>query len=185
MDILTQSRLIVGCGNPGERYLHSRHNVGFQFLDHLAKKISIPLNIDKKKAIYGISAKESNDKVILLKPQTFVGLSGEAVLYLSAFFKVSVENIAIIYDDINVDFGKIVCNNPNAIHSGVANIKDEIKSPEFTSYGIGIGPLPPRIKLDNFYLDSFSIEEKKEIPSIFAKLTTSVKKFIGKKYLKN
>ena len=183
MDILTNSKLIVGCGNPGESYANSRHNIGFDFMDYLSEKLAIPLNFDKKKSIYGITYKKSSDKLILLKPQTFVGLSGESVLYLSAFFKVSVDNILVVYDDIKINFGEITRNNPKCIHSGIQNIKEEIKSDSFTSYGIGIGPLPKRMQLENFYLNHFAFEEKEQLEGVFSKLTKDVKKFIGKEFL--
>lgn len=98
--------LIVGLGNPEGEYSNTRHNMGFDAINHLSQKINITVTKEKFKALYG-DGMINNEKVILLKPQTYMNLSGEAIIKFKDFYKIPAENIIVIYDDIDVDVGKI------------------------------------------------------------------------------
>lgn len=185
MDIATNSKIIVGSGNPGKEYEGTRHNVGFEFMDYLSEKAEIPFTTDKRKAIYGVSKTgDSDNKWILLKPQTFVSILGESVLYLAAFFKIKSENIFLIYDDVNVEYGeftfkKIEKESPSLAHSAVQNTSEILNSEDFYVIGVGIGPLPKRTTIEDYYLGNFTAEERKKVTSTFPKIYTALKKFIN------
>ena len=98
--------LIVGLGNPENEYAKTRHNMGFDTINKLAKAYEIELNKQKFKGIYGTGMIE-NQKVILLKPQTYMNLSGESIVEVVNFYKIDLENIIVIYDDMDVEPGKI------------------------------------------------------------------------------
>lgn len=98
--------LIVGLGNPENEYANTRHNMGFDAINHLSRKLNINVNKEKFKGIYGDTIL-NGEKVILLKPQTYMNLSGESIIQFKQFYKIPPENIIVIYDDIDVDVGKI------------------------------------------------------------------------------
>lgn len=98
-------KLVMGLGNPGEEYKNNRHNVGYMMLDRMAKKLNVDLEIRKKKTVFG-RGKHGKMEYLLLKPLTFMNLSGEAALYMASFMKISVDDIIVIYDDMNIPVGK-------------------------------------------------------------------------------
>ena len=94
-------KLVMGLGNPGEEYKNNRHNVGYMMLDRMAKKLNVDLEIRKKKTVFG-RGKHGKMEYLLLKPLTFMNLSGEAALYMASFMKIAVDDIIVIYDDMNI-----------------------------------------------------------------------------------
>lgn len=98
--------VVVGLGNPGKQYDNTRHNVGFDVIDMLAKDNNIQINKIKHKAVIG-EGRIGTEKVILVKPQTYMNLSGQSLLDIYSFYKLSSDNIIVIYDDIDLDVGKI------------------------------------------------------------------------------
>ena len=98
--------LIVGLGNPEEDYSHTRHNMGFNTINKLAKQYNIEVNKKKFKGLYGTGSIEQ-EKVILLKPQTFMNLSGESIQEIMNFYKISPEELIVIYDDMDINPGNI------------------------------------------------------------------------------
>lgn len=185
MDLTTDSKIIVGSGNPGKKYEETRHNVGFEFIDYLTEKAEIPLTIDKRKATYGVSKYgDVDNKWILLKPQTFMSILGESILYLAAFFKIKSRNIFLIYDDVDIEYGKFIFekvdkDKPNTKHSAIKNTLEILNSDDFHVIGIGIGPLPKRKRLEDYYLEKFSDEERKKVTSTFLPIYRDLKKFIN------
>ena len=98
--------LIVGLGNPEEEYSNTRHNMGFDAVNKIANKYNIEINKTKFKGLYGTGTIE-NEKVILLKPQTYMNLSGESIIETVNFYKIDIKNMIVIYDDIDIQPGKI------------------------------------------------------------------------------
>lgn len=134
-------RLIIGLGNPGEKYEKTRHNLGFVFLEKLREKWSFPDFKFEKKFNAEISQGEfKNEKVILAKPQTFMNLSGEATKKIMAFYKLETKNLIVIHDDIDILCGKYKLSesSSSAGHNGVQNIIDELGTKEFRRVRIGI-----------------------------------------------
>lgn len=138
--------LIVGLGNPGNEYENTRHNMGFKVLNKLSEKYNIPITKKKFNGNYGTGIIE-NEKVILLEPQTYMNLSGEAIKPMLDFYKVAPSNLLIIYDDIDVEPGKIKIRMKGGpgTHNGMKSVVKEVGTEEFPRVRVGIGQ--PIIKL--------------------------------------
>ena len=173
-------KLVMGLGNPGEEYKNNRHNIGFIILDKIAESLSIDFDNHKKKSLYA-RGKKGDIQYILLKPQTFMNLSGEAALYMASFMKISVDDIIVIYDDMNIPVGKFkvipaveendIYNSKEARegplkHNGIKSIEDSLKSDNFTRIGVGIGKPDKNEEPADFLLAPFTKEERKNIKSI-------------------
>ena len=132
--------LIVGLGNPESDYAKTRHNMGFNEVNKLAQKYSIEINKAKFKGYFGSGFIEGQ-KVILLKPQTFMNLSGESVIEAMNFFKITPEEMVVIYDDVDIEPGNIRIrrNGSAGTHNGMRSIVDLIKSEKFARIRVGIG----------------------------------------------
>ena len=132
--------LIVGLGNPEKDYAKTRHNMGFNVINKLADKYAINISKDKFKGLVGSGTIEG-EKVILLKPQTFMNLSGESVIECMNFYKIEKENLIIVYDDIDTEPGKIRIRKKGTAgtHNGMKSVVENINTEEFTRIRIGIG----------------------------------------------
>ena len=132
--------LIVGLGNPEEEYSNTRHNMGFDTINKLANEYNIKINKNKVKGLCGSGIIE-NEKVILLKPQTYMNLSGESIKEAMAFYKIKSENIIVIYDDIDIEPGiiKIRKKGGPGGHNGMKSVISEIDTQNFPRIRIGIG----------------------------------------------
>lgn len=132
--------LIVGLGNPEPEYANTRHNMGFDVINKLAQKNDISLNKTKYNAIYGTGIIK-NEKVILIKPQTFMNNSGESVVEFVRFYKEPLEKVIVVYDDMDTDVGKIrvrAKGGPGS-HNGMKSLVHELKSEDFPRIRVGIG----------------------------------------------
>ena len=174
--------LIVGLGNPGKKYEKTRHNLGFQFLDFLKNQWELPdfeLNLKLNTEI-----SKEND-LILAKPQTFMNRSGQAVRNIINFYKVPLENLLIIHDDLDINCGEFrsAFDSSSAGHNGVKNIIEELGSQEFRRLRIGIRneELRNPIEPSDFVLRILQEEERKKIEAIFPELEKLVEGIIGKK----
>ena len=132
--------LIVGLGNPEEEYSNTRHNMGFDTINKLANEYNIKINKNKFKGLCGNGIIE-NEKVILLKPQTYMNLSGESIKEAMAFYKIKSENIIVIYDDIDIEPGVIKIRKKGGPggHNGMKSVISEIDTQNFPRIRIGIG----------------------------------------------
>lgn len=136
--------VIVGLGNPGEEYASSRHNVGFWCVDRIAEEHSISLSRRNRSALLGEGVIEGHS-VALAKPRTFVNRSGEAITYLLARFRVSPNELLVIYDDIALPLGKIRLRPEGSAggHNGVKSITQAIGTQDFPRLRVGVGAPPP------------------------------------------
>ena len=132
--------LIVGLGNPEPEYSNTRHNMAFNTINLLANDYKIELNKSKFKGIYGIGEIE-NQKVILLKPQTYMNLSGESIIEIMNFYKIDIENLIVIYDDFDTEKEKIRIRKSGSAgsHNGMKSIIEILKNEKFTRIRVGIG----------------------------------------------
>lgn len=155
--------VIVGLGNPGNKYDGTRHNVGFHTIDLLGKTHDISVNKLKHKALYG-EGRIGLEKVMLVKPQTFMNLSGESVIDIVNYYKVPTENIIVIYDDIDLDVGKLRIRKQGSAgtHNGMKSIIYHLQNDQFPRVRIGVGR-PERQNLADFVLGRFSNEEEPSI----------------------
>lgn len=156
--------IIVGLGNPEPEYSNTRHNMGFDVINKLAKKHNINLNKNKFDAIYGTGIIE-NEKVLLVKPQTFMNNSGEAVEKFIKFYKESLENLLIIYDDMDTDIGNIrvrAKGGPGS-HNGMKSIVNELSSEDFPRIRVGIGKPLNEFDRINYVIGKLSNEEHSKL----------------------
>jgi len=177
-------KLIIGLGNPGEKYIKTRHNIGFRIVDELAEKLEIgnwKLEIKFKALISeGIF---NNEKVLLAKPQTFMNLSGQAVKGLSIYYKINPQNIWIIHDDIDLPLGtfKISQNISSAGHKGVQSTIDNLGAKDFVRFRVGIKPDiryqvsdVRKLNTERFVLEKFTKDEEKIIKQTVKKTTNAL-----------
>ena len=154
--------IIVGLGNPTDKYAHTRHNVGFDTIDYIADKHSIAMDFMKHKAICGKGMIEGQ-KVILAKPMTYMNLSGESVRELVDYYKIDPENeVIIIYDDISLDVEKIRVKRKGSAggHNGIKNIIQHLGSETFVRIKVGVGKKPRMWDLVDYVLARFSDEDR-------------------------
>lgn len=155
-------KVIVGLGNPGLRYAKTRHNLGFWTIDVLSERWQIPLSKHKFKAKYG-EGRVLNERVLLVKPQTFMNRSGESVADLMNFYKPDLADLMIVYDDLSLESGllRIRASGSAGGHNGVANIIDHLHSNEFPRLRIGIGTPPPFLDTAEYVLQGIDGPELK------------------------
>jgi len=157
--------LIVGLGNPGKEYARTRHNCGFRALDILADKLGCKVDKGKFQGLYGQCSYRGN-KLLLLKPQTYMNLSGRSVLQLSAYFNVPPQRIIVMFDDISLEPGRLRVRNDGSAggHNGIKSIISELGSQDFPRVKIGVGSKPtPEYDLADWVLSSFSAQEEKAL----------------------
>ena len=164
-----ESWLIVGLGNPGKEYERSRHNCGFRALDILAQKLGVKVDKLKFQGLY-TQTNYNSIKLFLLKPQTYMNLSGRSVLQLSAYFNIPPQRIIVMFDDISLAPGRLRVRAEGSAggHNGIKSIIQELGSQEFPRVKIGVGAKPsPDYDLADWVLSSFSaIEEKALAPAL-------------------
>lgn len=136
--------LIVGLGNPGEKYAHTRHNIGFMVVDELARKIStfnFQFSVDRKSNAEILKIKHGDKDVILAKPQTMMNASGFAVKKLTNFYKLEPSSVWVIHDDLDLPLGKIkiAVGHRSAGHHGIDSIVEHLGTNEFVRFRVGIG----------------------------------------------
>lgn len=160
--------IIAGLGNPTKEYDKTRHNVGFSAIDALADQYHIDVSEKKHKALCGRGAIEGQ-KVVLMKPQTFMNLSGESIRAAVDFYKVDPEDIIIIYDDISLEPGQLRIRLKGSAggHNGIKNIIAHLGTQEFPRIKVGIGAKPPRMDLADYVLSRFSQGEQKLMDDAF------------------
>lgn len=149
--------IIAGLGNPTREYEKTRHNVGFDTIDVLADRLNTSVDEKKFKGLYGKGI-IAGEKVILLKPQTFMNLSGESVREAADFYKVDPEHIIVIYDDISLDVGQLRIRKKGSAggHNGIKNIIAHLGTQEFPRIKVGVGAKPDRMDLADYVLGHFS-----------------------------
>lgn len=161
--------LIVGLGNPGKEYTRTRHNCGFRALDILADKLGCKVDKGKFQGLYGQCSYRGR-KLLLLKPQTYMNLSGRSVLQLSAYFNVPPQRIIVMFDDISLEPGRLRIRSDGSAggHNGIKSIISELGSQDFPRVKIGVGSKPnPEYDLADWVLSSFSaLEEKALVPAL-------------------
>lgn len=157
------SWLIVGLGNPGEKYENTRHNVGFQVVDELAERQNAPVQKLKFKALTNLLT-ISGEKVLVMKPVTYMNLSGEAVRPAADFYKIPPERILVISDDTALDLGKLRIRTKGSAggHNGLKNIIQHLGTDQFPRVRVGVGQKPhPDYDLADWVLGKFQGEAKK------------------------
>ena len=162
-----ESWLIVGLGNPGKEYAHTRHNAGFRALDVLADKLGCKVDKLKYQGLY-CQVNYDGKKVFLLKPQTYMNLSGRSVLQLSAYYNIPPQRIIVLFDDISLVPGRLRIRADGSAggHNGIKSIISEVGSQDFPRVKIGVGgKAHPDQDLADHVLSGFSAKEEKDLKS--------------------
>lgn len=156
--------LIAGLGNPGKEYEKTRHNAGFGAIDALAEKLGISVEEKKYKGLFG-KGRIGAEPVILLKPQTYMNLSGESVRAAADFYKIGPEHMIVIYDDIDLEVGRLRLRAKGSAggHNGIKNIIAHMGTQEFPRVRIGVGAKPDRMDLADYVLGRFSQVEQSQM----------------------
>lgn len=157
-------KCIVGLGNPGKKYEKTRHNIGFMVLDELADRYAIHFNKSKYNCAYHIYRK-GQEKVLFVKPQTFMNLSGEGVRPLVDYYKIDPQNTLVIYDDLDLPTGKIRLREKGGHggHNGIRSLIDHLNTKGFKRLRIGIGRPQDRTPVINYVLQPFSKDERDDV----------------------
>ena len=156
------SHLVVGLGNPEAKYANTRHNAGFMFIDLLSSRLGVKVDRAKYNALTG-EAIISGKRVLLMKPVTYMNLSGNAVRAAADFYKIPPENIIIIYDDVSLDVGKmrIRLKGSDGGHRGIRSITERLGTPNYPRIKLGVGQKPhPEYDLKDWVLKDIPKDDR-------------------------
>ena len=165
-------KLIAGLGNPGSTYDATRHNVGFMAVDALGTLYDIAIQTAKFNAVYG-SGRGEGRKLVLLKPLTFMNLSGEAVGQAARYFDIAADDIIIIHDELDLPFGtiKLKTQGGSAGHRGVASVARHLQTDQFIRIRVGIGKPEPPLQPADYVLQRFSDAESRMLEGVIEGVT--------------
>ena len=172
-------KIIAGLGNPGREYIGTRHNVGFSAITAISDKTGIDVSEKKFKASIGKGIIHG-EKVILIKPETYMNLSGESIRAAMDFFKLTPADICVIYDDINLDPGFIRVRERGSAggHNGIKNIILHLGSEDFPRIRIGVGEKPAKMDLKDYVLSRFTGEDEEKIRQATEDAVTAAEFFV-------
>jgi peptidyl-tRNA hydrolase, PTH1 family len=179
-----EMKCIVGLGNPGKQYEHTRHNIGFEVIEELSRLFTIPLDQSKHKGLYGIGFYKG-EKVLLLKPLTYMNLSGEAIRAVIDYYQIDIEDVIIIYDDLDLPTGKIRLRQKGSAggHNGIKSTIAHLGTQEFNRIRIGIDRPPKGMKVPDYVLSRFLTEEQTPIIDAVKKGAAACDMWLEKPFL--
>ena len=169
--------LVVGLGNPGHQYLNTRHNIGFLALDFFSKRHSFEVTSSKFNSLY-CQTPLLNQKILFIKPQTFMNLSGQAVKHFSEFYKIPSQKIIILHDDIDLPFETIrkKAKGGHAGHNGVKSIMETLGTDQFVRLRLGVGRPFDTTDVSDYVLSQFTAEEKQKLPALLERASELLEK---------
>ena len=170
--------LIAGLGNPGREYRENRHNIGFMALDRLAVRLGLSYSRLESKALL-TKGEHQGRRLLLAKPQTYMNLSGQAVGALLRYYKVPLENLLVIYDDVDLPLGSLRLRpgGGSSGQKGMASIIERLGSQDFPRLRVGIGRPPGRMEAAAYVLEDFSRQEAEVLPEILDRSAEAVLTF--------
>lgn len=171
--------LIAGLGNPGPDYRHNRHNVGFMVVDALARSLSIPIQRVEQRAMLGKGVLDS-ERVILAKPQTFMNNSGQSVASLARFYKIPLDQILVVHDDLDLPFGSLRLRpfGGTGGQKGMESIVNILGTREFPRLRMGIGRPPGRMDPADYVLHDFDSSQQDLLPEVLGRAVDAIRMFI-------
>jgi peptidyl-tRNA hydrolase, PTH1 family len=177
-------KLIVGLGNPGRQYEETRHNVGFKVIDELSDQLHIPLDKAKFNGVFG-QGMVNGEKVLLLKPLTYMNLSGESIRPLMDYYDILVEDILVVYDELDLPVGKIRLREKGSAggHNGMKSIIQHLGTQEFKRIRIGINRPTNSMKIADYVLGRFPAEELQDIKDAIQKSAEAAEKWVSTSFL--
>ncbi len=175
-------KLIVGLGNPGREYVNTRHNVGFMIIDNYCEKNNLLVNSNKFMGLY-VQTMIKNEKVIFLKPQKYMNLSGEVVKDYINYFKIKIDDVLIINDDLDIQLGKYKLKSKGSSggHNGLKNIGEQIGSYEFKRLKVGISN-NKQVDTKNYVLGKFNNNEVQILKNVINISESIINDFIDIKF---
>jgi PTH1 family peptidyl-tRNA hydrolase len=167
---MSQVKLIVGLGNPGKKYDRTRHNIGFLVLDRLAAKNGVAVAKEKDQSLLGEWTRDG-DKVLLVKPQTYMNLSGEALQSLLRYHPIETEDVVVIHDDLDLPFGRLRIRQQGSPggHRGMISVTGALGDRPFIRLRIGIGRPPPGVDPADFVLQRFAPDEAARLDEVVSR----------------
>lgn len=174
------SWIVVGLGNPGSQYDKTRHNVGFRVIDKLAESLGVKVNRSKFKALTA-TATVNGEKVLLLKPQTYMNASGLSVEPAASFYKVPKERILVVFDDVSLPVGKIRCRADGSAggHNGIKSLISSLGGQDFPRIKVGVGEKPHAdYDLADWVLSKFTSKEEKDLAPAISNAAEAVEYFL-------
>lgn len=177
-------KLIVGLGNPGREYEQTRHNMGFMTIDELSRSMAIPLNQAKLKGLYGIGV-FNGEKILLLKPMTYMNLSGESVRAVMDYYKIDLDDFLVIYDDLDLPVGKIRLRQKGSAggHNGIKSIIQHLGTQAFKRIRIGIDHPQNGMSIPDYVLGRFPKEEQAQILAAVKRSAQACEQWLTKPFL--
>lgn len=167
--------LIVGLGNPEPQYLNTRHNMGFDVINKLSNTCDIKVSKSKFDAFYGVGEIKGK-KVIIVKPQTYMNLSGESIIKFKRFYKISNKNIIVVYDDMDLKLGNIrlKAKGSSGTHNGMKSVVENLKTEEFIRVRVGIGTPENKNEIINYVLEQIPKRERTILDESIEKAKDSI-----------
>lgn len=175
------THMLVGLGNPGDKYKNTRHNMGFLSLEYVANKENISINRSKFKALV-TECTIGDKRTLVMLPQTFMNNSGQAVQMAASFYKIPVENIVVVYDDISLDVGKMRIRKKGSDggHNGIKSITEHLSSQNFPRIKVGVGAKPHKeMDLADWVLSNFTCDDVKKLENLYPNIHEAVKLING------
>jgi PTH1 family peptidyl-tRNA hydrolase len=172
--------LIAGLGNPGRMYRLNRHNVGFMLIDHLAESAGIKLGKVQSRAITGLGDWESK-RLLLVKPQTYMNLSGDAIFSLLKYYKIPKEQLMVVHDDLDLPLGTIRIRPSGGAggQKGMASIIKRLDTQNFSRMRIGIGRPPGQMQASDYVLEDFLTGEREVLEEVLKRASEAIRVFIS------
>jgi peptidyl-tRNA hydrolase, PTH1 family len=171
--------LIVGLGNPGREYELTRHNIGFLVIDRIAERWGVQVNKYKYKSLVG-EKRKPHQRVLLIKPQTFMNLSGGSVRSFYQFYKPPLEQLLLIFDDLDLPFGtiRIRKSGSSSGQKGMKSIIEQLGTEDFPRIRIGVGRPPGKMNSADYILDKFRKSEKSDLDFILSDCADAIESYI-------
>ncbi|MFP7474409.1 aminoacyl-tRNA hydrolase [Niallia taxi] len=177
-------KLVVGLGNPGKQYEKTRHNIGFEVIDYISKEYGIPLDKSKFKGQYGIGM-INGEKAVLLKPLTYMNLSGESIRPIMDYYDIKTEDIVVIYDDLDLPVGKIRLRQKGSSggHNGIKSTIAHTGTEKFNRIRVGIDRPQNGMKVTDYVLGRFMKEEQEALEIIVKKCSDACEQWMKEPFL--
>lgn len=177
-------KIMVGLGNPGKQYEHTRHNVGFDVIDELSRRFNIPLDQSKLKGLYGIGFYKG-EKVLLLKPLTYMNLSGESIRAVMDYYDIDLEDLLVIYDDLDLPVGKIRLRQKGSAggHNGIKSTVSHLGTQQFNRIRIGIDRPQNGMSVPDYVLGKFHKEEQSQVQDVIQKSADACEAWLERPFI--
>lgn len=177
-------KCIIGLGNPGKKYEKTRHNIGFMVIDELARRHSFSLNDDKFGAKF-TTEQIGGNRLMLVKPESFMNLSGEAIRPLMEYYKIPVNDIVVIYDDLDLPTGRIRLREKGGHggHNGIRSAIDHLKTKDFKRIRLGIGRPPGKMPVVDYVLGRFTNDEMDDVLQSVNDAADAVESWLDKQFV--